>query len=49
MINAYAAQTPGGKLEPFQYDPGELAATDVEINVAHLESGKARYRIVLSH
>lgn len=35
MIKAYAAQTPGGKLEPFEYDPGELAATDVEINVEH--------------
>lgn len=35
MIKAYAAQKPGGKLEPLEYDPGELAATDVEINVEH--------------
>ncbi len=35
MIKAYAAHTPGGKLEPFEYDPGELAPTDVEIKVEH--------------
>ncbi|EDY84203.1 Alcohol dehydrogenase GroES-like domain family [Verrucomicrobiia bacterium DG1235] len=35
MIKAYATHTPGGKLEPFEYDPGELAPTDVEINVEH--------------
>ncbi|RUP75358.1 alcohol dehydrogenase [Alteromonas sp. KS69] len=33
MINAYAAQEPGGKLEKFEYDPGELASHDVEIDV----------------
>ncbi|MEZ4387152.1 MAG: NAD(P)-dependent alcohol dehydrogenase [Candidatus Krumholzibacteriia bacterium] len=33
MINAYAAHEPGGKLEPFAYDPGPLAADDVEIDV----------------
>lgn len=33
MIRAYAAQQPGGKLEPFEYDPGALGAQDVEIQV----------------
>lgn len=33
MINAYAAFEPKGKLEPYQYDPGELAADEVEIDV----------------
>ena len=33
MINAYAALEPKGKLEPYQYDPGKLADTDVEIEV----------------
>ncbi|MFT7222803.1 MAG: putative zinc-type alcohol dehydrogenase-like protein [Cellvibrionaceae bacterium] len=35
MINAYAVSKPGGKLEPYQYDPGPLAETDVEIAVEH--------------
>lgn len=35
MIKAYAAQEPGGKLEPFEYDPGPLGADEVEINVEH--------------
>lgn len=33
MINAYAASESGGKLEKFEYDPGELASHDVEIDV----------------
>ncbi len=33
MIKAYAAHEPGGKLEPFEYDPGVLGAHDVEIDV----------------
>lgn len=33
MIRAYAAQQPGGKLEPFEYDPGVLGAQEVEIQV----------------
>ena len=33
MINAYAAKEAGGKLEKFQYDPGELGSHDVEIDV----------------
>lgn len=33
MIHAYAAQEPGGPLEPFEYDPGELKPDQVEIDV----------------
>jgi uncharacterized zinc-type alcohol dehydrogenase-like protein len=33
MINAYAAFEPKGKLQPYQYNPGELGADDVEIDV----------------
>ncbi|PXA05510.1 alcohol dehydrogenase [Coraliomargarita sinensis] len=33
MIHAYAAQEPGAKLEPFEYDPGPLGAKEVEIKV----------------
>ena len=33
-IKAFAAQTAGGKLEPFEYDPGELAADQVEIDIS---------------
>jgi len=33
MIRAFAASVPGGKLEPFEYDPGSLAADQVEIAV----------------
>lgn len=32
-IRAYAARSQGGKLEPFEYEPGELAHDDVEIDV----------------
>jgi alcohol/geraniol dehydrogenase (NADP+) len=35
LINAYAATAPGGKLEPFSYDPGELDPEEVEIKVTH--------------
>lgn len=35
MIKAYAAHQAGGELKPFEYDPGELAADQVEINVEH--------------
>lgn len=34
-ISAWAAQAAGGKLQPFQYDPGPLAADEVEIAVDH--------------
>jgi len=33
MIHAYAAQEQGGKLEPFDYDPGDLGPEEVEIAV----------------
>ncbi len=35
MIKAYAAFEPGGKLEPFEYDPGELKSHEVEIDVLY--------------
>lgn len=33
-IKAYAALTLGGKLEPFEYDPGKLGADQVEIDIS---------------
>ncbi|MHB8746581.1 MAG: hypothetical protein ACYC7I_08640 [Gammaproteobacteria bacterium] len=33
MIKAYAAHESHGKLEPFEYDPGELADDQIEIDV----------------
>ena len=33
MIKAYAAQAAGGRLEPFEYDPGELGPERVKIDV----------------
>ena len=35
IIKAYAVQEPGGKLEPFEYDPGLLGSEEVEINVEY--------------
>jgi len=35
MIKAYAAHEPGGKLEPFEYDPGELQPGQIEIAVEY--------------
>ncbi len=35
MIKAYAAFGPGEALKPFEYDPGVLRASDVEIAVEH--------------
>lgn len=35
MIKAYAATEPGGKLEPFEYDPGPLQDEYVEIAVEY--------------
>lgn len=35
MINAYAAFEAKGELKPFEYDPGELAADQVEIDVQY--------------
>jgi uncharacterized zinc-type alcohol dehydrogenase-like protein len=34
IIKAYAAQTAGGKLDPFEYDPGELGIDQVEIDIS---------------
>lgn len=34
-INAYAAREAGGRIEPFEYDPGELGGEQVEIEVTH--------------
>ena len=33
MIHAYAVHEPAGKLQPFEYDPGDLAPGQVEIDV----------------
>ncbi|MCW8894059.1 MAG: NAD(P)-dependent alcohol dehydrogenase [Deltaproteobacteria bacterium] len=35
MINAYAAFEAGGKLKPFEFDPGQLNRHEVEIEVEH--------------
>lgn len=35
MIKAYAAHEQGGELKPYEYDPGELGANQVEIDVAY--------------
>ncbi len=35
MIHAYAAKEAKGTLQPFEYDPGKLAADEVEIDVAY--------------
>jgi uncharacterized zinc-type alcohol dehydrogenase-like protein len=35
MIRAYAAREAGGKLEPFEYDPGVLKEDEVEIRVEY--------------
>lgn len=35
MIKAYAAFEPGGRLQPFEYEPGPLGAHDVEIAIEH--------------
>jgi len=44
MIRAYAAREKGGKLEPFDYDPGILADEDVEIAVKPLCHCRRNYR-----
>jgi alcohol/geraniol dehydrogenase (NADP+) len=35
LINAWAASTPGGKFEPFQYEPAPLGPEEVDIQVEH--------------
>lgn len=61
MIKAYAALAAGGELQPFEYDPGPLAANEVEIAVEHCgichsdlsmvdnEWGISRYPLVPGH
>lgn len=61
MIKAFAALEPGGKLEPFEYDPGTLKNNDVEIDVEYCgichsdlsminnEWGLSQYPIVPGH
>ncbi|AMV71121.1 NAD(P)-dependent alcohol dehydrogenase [Desulfuromonas carbonis] len=61
MIKAYAALAAGSQLQPFEYDPGPLAANDVEIAVEHCgichsdlsmvdnEWGISRYPLVPGH
>ena len=61
MINAYAAFEPKGELRPCEYDPGELKAHEVEIDVLHCgichsdlsvidnEWGNAQYPVVPGH
>ena len=35
IYKAYAAPQPGGRLEPFEYDPGPLGPEYVEIDVRY--------------
>ena len=61
MIKAYATFEPGGKLKPFEYDPGELNPLDVEIDVRYCgichsdvsvidnEWGMTQYPVVPGH
>ena len=35
IIKAYAVKEPGGKLEPFEYNPGALGSEEVEIDVEY--------------
>ncbi|WP_394808144.1 hypothetical protein [Nitrosomonas sp.] len=35
MIKAYAALEAGGKIQPFEYEPGLLSTHDVEIAIEH--------------
>lgn len=61
MIKAYAAHEPKGKLQAFEYDPGELQAHEVEIDVQFCgichsdlsvidnEWGMTQYPVVAGH
>ena len=61
MIKAFAAFKPGGELEPFEYDPGELKSHEVEIDVHYCgichsdlsvidnEWGMTQYPVVPGH
>ncbi|GAC1626909.1 MAG: NAD(P)-dependent alcohol dehydrogenase [Nevskia sp.] len=60
-IHAYAAESAGGRLKPFEYDPGPLGAEEVEIAVEHCgichsdlsmldnDWGRSRYPLVPGH
>jgi uncharacterized zinc-type alcohol dehydrogenase-like protein len=60
-IRAWAAHSAGGRLEPFEYDPGALGDEDVEITIEHCgichsdqslldnEWGMTRYPFVPGH
>lgn len=61
MIKAYAALEAGGKLQPFEYDPGPLGPQEVEIDVESCgichsdlsmidnEWGRSKYPLVPGH
>lgn len=61
MIKAYAVFEPGGTLQPYEYDPGELGSSEVEIQVEHCgichsdlsminnEWGRTEYPLVPGH
>jgi uncharacterized zinc-type alcohol dehydrogenase-like protein len=61
MIKAYAAFEARGELKPFEYDPGELKPSEVEINVQYCgichsdlsvidsEWGDSQYPVVAGH
>ncbi len=61
MINAYAAFAAKGKMEAFQYEPGPIASTEVEIDVEYCgvchsdismidnEWGRSTYPLVPGH
>ncbi len=61
MVKAYAALKRGQKLQPFEYNPGELKSNEVEIDVKHCgichsdlsmlnnEWGLTRYPLVPGH
>lgn len=61
IINAYAVFEPGGELKPYQYEPGNLAPDEVEINVEYCgichsdlsminnEWGMTKYPLVPGH
>jgi uncharacterized zinc-type alcohol dehydrogenase-like protein len=61
MITGYAAMEPGGRLQPFEFDPGTLKDTEVEIKVEYCglchsdlsmldnDWGLSRYPLVPGH
>ena len=61
MIKAYAAFEAKGELKPFEYDPGELQANEVEIDIHYCgichsdlsvidsEWGQMQYPLVPGH